>query len=273
MTATTTTPVLPAYHAPQKVTQTRVIRSEFTKLRSLPSTGWTLLTAITMVAGFGILYSSLRAARPPHGADLATYDPTAVSLAGVELAMLVTGILGVLFITGEHASGQLRATFTAVPKRLPVLVAKAVVLAAAVFAACLAATAAAFVIGQSILAGHHLDASLGDPGTIRAVAGSAVFLAAAALLGLGLGVLLRSTAAATGVLFGVMFVLQILAALLPDSISQNIAKYLPGPAGLAITTTVHDPSALAPWTGLALFCAYTAIVLVLAAWRLRRQEA
>jgi len=268
----TTTPVLPAYRAPQRVTQARVIRSEITKLRSLPSTGWTLLTVITVIAGFGIGYSSLRAARPPHGAALAGYDATAVSLAGVELAMLVTGILGALFITGEHASGQIRATLTTVPARLPVLAAKAAVLAAAVFAACLVATAAAFAIGQSILAGHHLGVSLGNPGTIRAVVGSAVFLAAAALLGLGLGTLLRSTAGATGVLFGLLFALQIIAGLLPDSVSQQVAKYLPGPAGLAITTTVPDPDVLAPWAGLGLFCGYTAIVLVLAAWRLRRQE-
>jgi len=273
MTTTTTTTVLPAYHAPQRVTQARVIRSEFTKLRSLPSTGWTLLVAITAVVGLGIIFGSLRAARPPHGAAIAGFDPTAVSLSGVELAMLVTGILGVLVITGEHASGQLRATFAAVPARLPVLVAKAAVLAAAVFAACLVATTAAFVIGQSILAGHHLGATLGDPGTIRAVAGSAAFLAAAALLGLGLGVLLRNTAAATGVLFGALLALQIFAGFLPGTVSEQVTKFLPGPAGLAMTTTVHDPSALSPWTGLGLFCGYTAIVLVLAGWRLRRQEA
>jgi ABC-2 type transport system permease protein len=278
MTATpapaTTATILPAYRASQRVTQLRVIRSEFTKLRSLPSTGWSLLIAITVIAGFGILYCTLRAARPPHGAAIATFDPTAVSLAGVEIAMLVAGVLGGLFITGEHASGQLRATFAAVPARLPVLWAKAAVLAAAVFAACLVATTAAFVIGQSILASHHLGASLGDPGTIRAVAGSAAFLAAAALLGLGLGTLLRNTAGATGALFGVLFALQLIASFLPASISGQVTRYLPGPAGLAITTTAPDPATLlAPWAGLGLFCAYTAIVLGLAAWRMRRQEA
>src|SRR5882724_1705165 len=98
--------VLPAYQLPQRVTQARVIRAELTKLVSLPSAAWSLATALAVTTVIGVLYCLLRAARPPHGAAVASFDPTAVSLSGVELAILVTGILGVLFITGEYASGQ-----------------------------------------------------------------------------------------------------------------------------------------------------------------------
>jgi hypothetical protein len=274
MPSAETTTVLPSYALAQRVTQRRVIRAEFTKLRSLPSAGWSLLISLVVITGFGVLYSSLRAARPPHGrAALASFDPTSVSLAGVEIAMLVTGVLGVLFITGEYATGQVRSTFTAVPRRLPVLWAKGVVLALATFAACALAALTAFAIGQGVLSPHHLGASLGDPGAVRAVLGSALFLAAAALLGLGLGTLLRSTAGATGALFGALFALQVIAGLLPGTWSDQVSKYLPGPAGLDITTTTPDPASLGPWAGLGLFCLYTAVVLGFASWRLRRQEA
>ncbi len=107
---------------------------------------------------------------------------------------------------------------------------------------------------------------------MRAVLGSALFLAAVALLGLGLGALLRSTAGATGLLFGALLVLPGIAGLLPGTWSDQVSKYLPGPAGLDITFTTPDPGSLSPWTGLGLFCLYPAVVLSLAAWRLRRQE-
>jgi ABC-2 type transport system permease protein len=272
MTETTTT-VLPSYRMAQRVTQRRVIHAEFTKLRSLPSAAWSLLISVVVITGFGVLYSSLRAARPPQGpAAVAAFDSTSASLAGVEIAMLVTGVLGVLFLTGEYATGQVRSTFTAVPRRLPVLWGKAVVLALAAFTACAVAAVAAFTIGQSILSARHLGTSLGDPGTVRAILGSALFLAVAALLGLGLGALLRSTAGAIGLLFGALFALQVIAGLLPGTWSDQVTRYLPGPAGLDITATVPDPASLAPWTGLGLFCLYTAVVLGLAAWRVRRQE-
>src|SRR2546430_8494274 len=91
---------VPAYARPQRVTQARVLRSEWTKLRTQPSTAWSLLTAAILIIGFGVLYSLLREARPPHGAAVKAFDPTSVSLAGVQLAQLAAGVLGVLVITG-----------------------------------------------------------------------------------------------------------------------------------------------------------------------------
>src|SRR5215470_10163598 len=97
---------LPAYALPQRVTQARVLRSEWTKLRTQPSTLWALLSAAVLIIGFGVLYSVLREARPPHGAAaIAAFDPASVSLAGVQLAQIAVGVLGVLLITREYASG------------------------------------------------------------------------------------------------------------------------------------------------------------------------
>lgn len=270
----TTTPVLPAYRTSQRVTRLRVVRSEWTKLRSLPSAGWSLLSAAVIVVGFGVLYTLVRAARPPHGASaVASFDPASVSLAGVQLAQLALGVLGLLLITGEYATGLINATLAAVPRRVPVLYGKAIVLAAASLAVCVPATFAAFVVGQQILSPHHIGTTLGQPGTVRAVLGGALYLTAIGLLGLGLGALLRRTAGAISALFGILFALPIIAGFLPGGLSDQVSKYLPGPAGIAITSARPDPSALGPWAGFGVLCLYTAVALCLAAWLLRRRDA
>jgi ABC-2 type transport system permease protein len=258
----------------QRVTQGRVLRSEWTKLRSLPSTGWSLLAAVMLTVGFGALYALLRVARPPNRpADVASFDPTAISLTGVYLAQLAVGVLGVLLVTGEYATGMIRTSFAAVPRRLPVLWGKAIALASTTLALFVPAGFAAFLVGQSILSSAHLGTTLDRPGVARAVLGSALYLTAVGLFGLGLGALLRNTAAAIGSLFGALFGLQIVVALLPSSFSDHIYKYLPAPAGTAIINLRPDPSSFGPSAGFGLFCLYTAILLGLAAWQLRHRDA
>ena len=127
MTSTTPNPAHvaaapPAYQLPQRVTQARVLRSEWTKLRTQPSVIWSLLATTILIAGFGIVYSLVRETRPPHGAAaIASFDPAAVSLSGVQLAQIAVGVLGVLLVTSEYATGLIRVTLAAVPRRLPVL--------------------------------------------------------------------------------------------------------------------------------------------------------
>jgi ABC-2 type transport system permease protein len=266
----TTTRPAPA----RRVTQARVVRSEWTKLRSTPSTFWSLLVALALVVGFGALYSVLRVTRPPSDpAAVAAFDPTAVSLTGVQLAQLAVGVLGVLLVAGEYATGTIRVSLAAVPRRLPVLWGKAIVFALTTLVLCLPAVLAAFLVGQSILSAERLDTSLGEPGVARAVFGSALFLGAVGLLGLGLGALARGTAGAVAGLFGLLFGPQLLTGLLPAAWSDRVYPYLPVPAGAAVANARPDPAALAPWTGFGLFCLYTTAVLALAAWQLRRRDA
>jgi ABC-2 type transport system permease protein len=255
------------------VTQAKVVRSEWTKFRSQPSAAWSLLTAVALIVGFGVLYSLVRVTRPPRTpADLASFDPTAVGLAGAQLAQVAVGVLGVLLITGEYATGMIRTSMVAVPRRLPVLWAKAIVLALTAPLLFVPATLAAFLVSQSILSREQLGTSLQHPGVARAVLGSALYLTAVGLLGLGLGALLRNTAGATASLFGVLFGLQIVVGFLPASVADAVSRYLPTPAGAAVANARPDPAALGPWTGFGLFCLYTAIVLGLAAWLLRRRD-
>jgi ABC-2 type transport system permease protein len=270
---TTTRPATPAppSGAAQRVSLARVVRSEWTKLRSQPSTAWSLLITVVSIVGFGVLYSLLRVARPPS--DPAAFDPTAVSLTGVQLAQIAVGVLGVLLVAGEYATGLIRTSFTAVPRRLPVLWAKAITFALTTLAVCLPVTLIAFLVGQSILSEKRLDIALTEPGVARAVVGSALYLGAVGLLGLGLGALLRSTAGAVAALLGLLFGPQLLVGLLPGAWSDQLYRYLPVPAGAAVANTRPDPLALGPWSGFGLFCLYTGVVLALAAWQMARRDA
>jgi hypothetical protein len=131
-----------------------------------------------------------------------------------------------------------------------------------------------FLAGQSILGRQHLATTLGQPGVARTVAGSALYLMVAALLGLGLGGLLRSTTGGIAALFGLLFALPLAAGFLPGDLAGEVGKFLPATAGQAVTTVHPDPAtSLAPWTGFGVFCLYTVVVLGLAAQRMRRGDA
>lgn len=276
----TTTPVLTRSDgrevlARQHVTQLRVIASEWTKLRSLRSTVFSLLAAVAFIVGFSLLVPSVTVAHwPPRDpGEALTFDPTTRSLAGVFLAQLAIGTLGVLLVTGEYASGMIRATFAAVPTRLPVLWAKVVVFAVTTLVLTVPAVIAAFAIGQSIFARKNLDTTFAATGVTRAVIGAALYLTVVGVLGLALGALVRNTAGAISTLFGILFVLPIIVHFLPSSWSDPIDKYLPSSAGQAVTHVRHDPTALAPWTGFGVFCLYALGVLLLAALALKRRDA
>ncbi|HET7658884.1 MAG TPA: hypothetical protein VFK66_00750 [Oryzihumus sp.] len=274
-TATTSNALRPQASTPKKVTLPRVVLSEWTKLRSLRSTVFSLLVAVVFIVGLSVLVPTVTVNHwPPRDPREALgFDPTSRSLAGIFLAQLALGVLGVLFITGEYATGMIRATLAAVPARLPVLWAKAVVFGAVTLALTVPSTLGAFLIGQSILRGKHLQASLGDPGVLRAVLGAALYLTVVGLLGLALGAVLRNTAGGISALFGVLFVLPIVVRFLPSSWADPIDRYLPSSAGEAITHVHPDPAALSPWAGFGLFCAYAALVLAAAAVSLRRRDA
>jgi ABC-2 type transport system permease protein len=265
---------LPSYRQPQRVTQARVIRSEWTKLRTQPSSFWTMACAVILVVGFGIGYSLLRVARPPHGAAaMASFDPAAISLSGVQLGQIAVGVLGVLLIAGEYATGLIRTTFAAVPLRLPVLWGKTAVLAATVTAVSLPAVFAAFLGGQSILSGQHLSVPVSQPGVARAVIGSALYLAVIALIGLGLGALVRNAAGGIAALFGLLYGIPLAAGFLQGSLATEIGKFLPATAGQAVTAVQPDPTLLAPWTGFGVLCLYAAVLLGLGGVRMRRGDA
>ena len=197
-----------------RVTQARVARSEWTKFRSLRSTRYTLLAGIGATIVFAIIPALINANRWSTMSlqDKLTFNPLETTLIGVGVAQLAIGVLGVLVITGEYSTGMIRATFTAVPKRLPVLWAKAGVFGAITLILSVPAMFIAFFSAQAILSGHTLfgrdiSLSISDPGVARVVVGGALYLTLVGLFGLGLGAILRNTAGGIGAFAAILFVI------------------------------------------------------------------
>jgi ABC-2 type transport system permease protein len=257
-----------------RVTQARVVRSEFTKLRSVRSTRWSLLAAVLFIIGVGILVCVVFDARWPHLSleERLRFHPLRANLVGVNLSQLAFGVLGVMVITGEYSTGMIRATFSAVPKRLPVLWGKALVFAGVAFTISLPAVFIAFFGGQAILSGHHINIALSHPGVPRALVGAALYMTVMGLIGLGLGAIFRSTPAGISALVGIMFVLPPIFNILPSSITDSVDKFLPSNAGGAVWTITPDPNTLSPWAGFAVFCAYAAIAIAIAAALMIRRD-
>jgi ABC-2 type transport system permease protein len=279
------------------VTQIRTAVSEWIKLRSLRSTWWSIGIVLLISVGLGIVFSALR------GNDIQTHggfepDQTALTLRGFYLAQLAVGVLGVLFITGEYSTGMIRATLSAVPRRAPVWVAKIAVFATAVFTITLVAAFVAFLGGQAALSGyqfhgqvligpngqtlifagrniaglHHLGVPIGNPGSLRAIFGAALFMTGVGLLGMGCGFIIRNTGGAIAALFGILLVLPLLAQALPSSL-QYMTKYLPLLAGTAGMNTIGGTDQLSPWTGLGVFAIYVAAGLGIGLYVLKRRDA
>jgi ABC-2 type transport system permease protein len=273
------TPAAPATAAPAgplKVTQGRVVRSEWIKFRSLRSTLYTLLVAVVLMIGIGALFSAVTASQYHtfSVADKATFSAVSTSLTGISFAVIAFGVLGVLLMSGEYSTGMIRASLTAVPRRLPVLWGKLAVFAGAIFSVSLVASFISFFLGQALLSGHHLSVAITAPGALRSVIGAALYVTVAGMIGLALGALLRNTAAGISTFVGVFFVIPPLTGLLPASVSDHLTKYLPSNAGEALWGGTNGAqSALSPWTGFALLCGYAVILIAAAAWRLRSADA
>jgi ABC-type transport system involved in multi-copper enzyme maturation permease subunit len=272
MTATVTSPPLPAG---VRVTQSRVLASEWVKFRSLRSSYIALAATVVVLVGFGLLFAAVVKSRWPEMdlVERARFDPTAVSLRGLYLAQLIVGVLGVLTVSGEYSTGMIRASLSAAPRRLPVLWAKLAVFAVVTFVVTTAGSFVAFFAGQAMLSSQHIQTTLGAPGVLRAVLGTGLYLTVVGMLGVALGWILRHTAGAIGTLFGLLLVLPALASALPDSWARHVDPYLPSTAGQALTTVRAEAETLAPWTGFGVFCVYLVVAVVAAVLLLKRRDA
>lgn len=268
---------LPRLERSGRVSLPRVLRSEWTKLRSVRSTVWSLALAVVFTIGLPSLFAAILANRWAHMSVQERaghrHNPLEIALAGVNISQLAIAVLGVLVITGEYSTGMIRASFTAVPRRLPVLAAKAAVFAAAAFVLMLPSVVAAFYASQAVLARHHiLQLSFSQSGVARAVVGGALYLTVVGIFALGLGAIVRNTAGGIATFVAVMFVLPPLMNVLPQSWNDAVTPYLPDTAGRAVFSLTTDPHSLAPWTGFGLFCAYAAASLAVAAILLVRRD-
>jgi len=244
---------------------------EWIKLRSLRSTWWTL--AITV--GGAIAMAVVIGFNTRNGAG----DLTNNALAGVVPGLLLTGVLGVLMMTSEYTSGMIRATLAAVPGRPLVLAAKAAVFGVVALAAGEAASFISFAAGGAALRHGIAGPSLSQPGVLRAVVLAGASFGLIGLLGLGLGAIVRHTAAAIAVLVGGVY----LAAQFVGAVAQGVAAYMPVLIiGNSLSTTKPQicpphaalcPHFLSAWAGLGMLCLYAAVTLGIGAWLLARRDA
>ena len=260
---------------PIHVTQRRVFVSEWTKLRSVRSTRWALLAAVVLTIGLAAISSAVIAshwARMPLG-ERAGFNPLEPTMIGLNFAQLAIGVLGVLVISAEYSTGMIRSSFCAVPRRLPVLWAKAGTYAAVTLVLMVPAALVAFFISQSILSGQNIQIAFSHAGVARAVIGAGIYLTVLGVFALGLGAIIRNTAGAITAFAGVLFVLPGLMHVLPTSWNDAVSPYLPSNAGQQIMSIVQDPNSLSPWVGFAVFCGYAVVVMAIAALLMRRRDA
>ncbi|GAA3069433.1 ABC transporter permease [Streptomyces roseofulvus] len=251
-----------------RLTHARVLRSEWHKLWTLRSTWITLLTSVALVLGVGVLMGTTYTS---DGGD-SDVDTVVLTLFGSQLGGVCLAVLGILVTAGEYSSGLARATFTAVPRRLPVLGAKAAVLAATVFVLCLATNLTTFLTAQVFLGGTDQAASLTDDGVLGALAGNAAGLTLLALLALGLGAALRSVPGALGAFIGGVLVLPEVIGMLPYDAVDTALRYFPTQAAGVLGSATPLPDAPSAGAALLALALWAAAALAVPALLLRRQD-
>ena len=298
----TTVSPAPATQAPAPIPARRsgfagVMLAEWTKIRSVRSTVWTLIIFVVVSLGLTGLFTwltlnTLNSSGNGQGASSIATDPVNFILGtGLGLGQLAICVLGVLVITSEYSSGAIRAALLAVPRRYPVMLAKALVFAALVIVVGEIVAFLSFFIGKTLVDGHvvtlhgheaghaitvhhTITVSLSQPGVLQAVVGSGLYLMVLGLFALAIGGLIRHTAGAITAVIGMVLVVFPLAGLLPSSWGAHIHAYLPTIAGQLITQ--DKPAAdqiLSPWQGFGVFCAWTVLLLAAATFLLQKRDA
>jgi ABC-2 type transport system permease protein len=254
------------------------LRAEWTKARTLASTGWLLLAAVVLT----VAVSAAVAAAVTCPAGNCAEDPAKISLTGIYLGQAVVAVLAVLMISSEYSTGLIRVTLAAMPRRNTVLAAKAAILTGLVLACGALAVLPCVLTGQVILRGHGIDPahgypslSLGSPLVLRAAADSVLYLALIALLSLGTATAVRDSATAIGVVLGLLYLFPIVGVALGGSYPARLIQQIgPMTAGLAIQATTNLPDLpISPWAGLGVLAAWAAAALLGGGLLLRRRDA
>jgi ABC-2 type transport system permease protein len=254
------------------------LRSEWTKLRTVRSTGFSVLAVALIALGLMSLIAWATMKQWPHlepsdRVDLTGHPLEVILVRPVFVSQLVVAVLGVMVISAEYTTGMIRSTLQAQPRRLTVLTAKIAVFAALMLVVGELLSFAAFFVGRPIIA-SHIPVALGDPGVVRSVLGAGLYLALLGLFALAFGAILRHTAGAITAVLGIVLILSNLTGLLPDSWGHHINAWMPTNAGqLIMQPRPEADSLLSAWQGLAVFAGWTALLLIVAAGLFARRDA
>ncbi|MYU24423.1 ABC transporter permease [Streptomyces sp. SID8352] len=252
----------------------QVVRSEWTKIRSVASTVWTLSLAVVVSVALGMLISVLSRnefdSMSPR--DRLSFDPTYVSFAGMSLGQLAMIVFGVLVVANEYSSGMIRTSLAAVPQRGTFLFSKVAVATALALAVGLVTAFLAFFLGQAMLG--DLRASLGDPGVLRAVIGGGLYMTLIAMFSMGVAAMLRSPMLSLGILMPFFFLISNI--LGNVDVTRKVGQYLPDQAGsriMQVVTPVDREPPYGPWGGLGIMALWVAAALLGGYLVLRRRDA
>ena len=251
------------------------LHAEWTKLRTVASTGWLLAGAAALTVAVGALVD-LAATCPSTGCSA---DPAKLSLTGVQAGQAIVAIIAVLTVSNEYSTGMIRITLTAMPRRLTVLAAKAVLVAGLVLVAGAVAVLASVLAGQLILPGHGFtppaSLSLGDGPVLRAACGSVLYLTLVALLSLGIATAVRESAVAIGLVLGLLYVFPVVTSVVGNQHWQRHLEQIgPMTAGLYIQATANLGSLpLTPWQGLGVLALWAAGALIIGGLIFRFRDA
>jgi ABC-2 type transport system permease protein len=273
----TTTQALRLGSPVRRVTFREAMDSEFAKIRSVRSTFWTLLACLLVSVGISVLIAAVTSANwsSLSESSRATMDMSAV-VAGVYFGVLVTGVLGVLVVSTEYGTGMMRTSLTAFPRRGTLFIAKATVLTVLVLAVGLIIAFASYALASPFYTKHGVDLSLSHAANLRALFAVPVYLTLIALMGFGLGFLLRHTAAAISSLVGLLFVIPIITNFLPGTVGKDVNKIVPSNAGSAMlvthASTTGTPT-LSPLGGLITLLVWAAVLIAPAYALFRHRDA
>jgi ABC-type transport system involved in multi-copper enzyme maturation permease subunit len=253
------------------------LRSEFTKIRSVRSTYWTMLVLFVITIGIGALVSWLTGSHwdQASASQRASFNPTSNSLVGLFFGQFVIVVLGSMTITAEYSTGMIRTSLTSMPRRGVFYVAKAAVFTVIALIIGEIASFVAFFLGQVLLgtAPVHISTTLSSPHVLRAVVGGGLFVAVCGLFAFGIGTMVRHTAAAISIAIGVLFVVPIIVNFLPSSWNNDILRFLPSEGGQAIWRTTQAAHEWPAWGEFSVFLAYTAAVLIAGYILFRKRDA
>jgi ABC-2 type transport system permease protein len=251
------------------------VSAELTKFRSIRSTYWSLAVAAVLAVGMAVLIPAvtmhLWSGMSP--ADRAGLNPTESSLVGFIFGQLAIGVLGVLAITSEYSTGLIRTTLAAVPRRRTLLWAKATVVGGIALVSGLLLSLTSFLVGQAIFAGKHVEASLGDPGVARVVLGMGFYIGVIALVGLGLGTVIRHTAGTIVALVGIMFVIPIVIEFLPKSWASGAQHWMLSEAGGTLITVHTADASMSPARAVLVCLLWVGATLAAGALLISRRDA
>ncbi|GAA4965779.1 ABC transporter permease subunit [Yinghuangia aomiensis] len=249
------------------------LNAEWIKIRTVRSTFWTLVALAVVSIGLTVLFCALSANSIANGSERDTHPDELISV-GVVFGQVAALVLGVLVMSSEYATGMIRATLTAMPRRTTVLIAKALVLAAMLFVIGTIVAFLGYFAGNAFLDAKDIGVPLSQDGVVRALIGNGLYLAVLGLFGFALALLMRHTAGAITVGLGMIFVIGSLVGLLPGKWGDWVAKLMPGNAGSQVTVAhQYHGDQLGPWTGFGVFCAEIAVLLILGWMRFTRKDA